>query len=79
MTMFEHLTRRSFVGGSAMGLGSLAFSMMSQRGLAQSAPPSLQGPQDPEWKLGKAQAKRVVVIFLSGGHFEFPIGKRFTS
>ena len=58
MTMFEHLTRRSFVGGSAMGLGSLAFSMMSQRGLAQSRAPL----QDPDWKLGEARAKRVIVI-----------------
>ena len=64
MTMFDHLTRRSFVGGSAMGLGSLAFSMMSQRGLAQSLP---AGASDPEWRIGEGKAKRVVVIFLSGG------------
>ena len=64
MTMFDHLTRRSFVGGSAMGLGSLAFSMMSQRGLAQSLP---TGANDPAWRIGEGKAKRVVVIFLSGG------------
>jgi len=62
MSMFQHLSRRGFVGGSAVGLGSLAFDLLSRRALRS------QDPQDkPAWQLDRAPAKRVVVVFCSGG------------
>ncbi|MEZ6038257.1 MAG: DUF1501 domain-containing protein [Planctomycetota bacterium] len=62
MELHDHLCRRAFLGGSAFGLGSLALSMLSQRARSMS-------PQDPTptWQLPRAKAKRVVVVFLSGG------------
>jgi hypothetical protein len=68
MTIYNPFSRRSFIGGSAAGLGSLAFSLMSQQAMGQN-PNKSRGPQDPKpaWQLDKAPAKRVVVIFLSGG------------
>jgi len=63
MALYDHLCRRAFLGGSAFGLGSLALSMLSQKARAAA------GRQDPKpaWQLPTAKAKRVVVIFLSGG------------
>src|SRR5688572_30099535 len=55
------LRRRAFLGQSACGLGSLAFSLLSAR-----AGSALQDPA-PGWRLPEAKAKRVVVVFLSGG------------
>src|SRR5688500_14793471 len=60
-TIHDLLCRRAFLGRSAFGLGGLAFSLLAQRSLAQdpAAPP--------QFRLPAATAKRVVVIFLSGG------------
>lgn len=68
MTIYNPFSRRSFIGGSAAGLGSLAFSLMSQQAMGQN-PNKSRGQQDPKpaWQLDKTPAKRVVVIFLSGG------------
>lgn len=62
-TTHDLLCRRAFFGRSAFGLGGLAATLLSQRAFAAS-------PQDlaPAWRLpGTPKAKRVVVIFLSGG------------
>ncbi|HEX5051867.1 MAG TPA: DUF1501 domain-containing protein [Planctomycetota bacterium] len=63
MNPYDHLCRRAFLGHGAFGLGSLAFSLLSQRTGLRSL---LQDPAPP-WRLPEAKAKRVVVIFLSGG------------
>lgn len=59
--MHERLCRRAFLGRTAMGLGGLAASGFL------SGP--LMGQQDAlaAARLGKAKAKRVIMIFLSGG------------
>lgn len=56
------LCRRAFLGRSAFGLGSLAAALLASSTTARS-------PQDPApaWRLPTARARRVVVIFLSGG------------
>jgi hypothetical protein len=56
------LTRRAFLGTGVLSLGSIALSsLMARRGFA--APPG----DAPQFKLGKASAKRVILIFASGG------------
>ena len=70
MTHDEQLCRRAFLGTGAAGLGSLAYAWLAAKTAAL-------GPQDsraasrptapPPWLLSQAKAKRVVVIFLSGG------------
>lgn len=57
MDLHDSLCRRAFLGRSAFGLGSLAFARLAN---------ALQDPA-PSWRLADARAKRVVVIFLSGG------------
>jgi hypothetical protein len=61
-SLHDLLCRRAFLGRSAFGLGGLAAALLQQRAAASS-------PQDPQpaWQLPTAKAKRVVVIFLSGG------------
>ena len=59
-TPHDLLCRRAFLGRSAFGLGSIAASLLTHRTLA------LQDPA-PTWRLPQQRAKRVVVIFLSGG------------
>ena len=62
--MHDQLCRRAFLGRSAFGLGGLAATLLQQRSLAA----SWQDPAArPSWQLPTAKAKRVVVIFLSGG------------
>ena len=58
MTTPHHvdLARRAFLGTSALGLGSVALSSL----LAAS-------DSSPAFKLGKATAKRVILIFAAGG------------
>jgi hypothetical protein len=52
----DALARRTFLGTGLMSLGSIALSGLMARG--EEAPP---------FKLGKASAKRVIMIFASGG------------
>ena len=61
-TAHDLLCRRAFLGRSAFGLGSIAATLLTQRGRSR----SLQDPA-PAWQLPQQRAKRVVVIFLSGG------------
>ena len=62
--LHDLLCRRAFLGRSAFGLGGLAATLLQQRSLAS----VLQDPSArPSWQLPTAKAKRVVVIFLSGG------------
>ncbi len=58
------LTRRAFLGAGGLGLGSIALSsLMARHGLAAAA-----GAGDtPAYKIGGATAKRVIMIFASGG------------
>jgi hypothetical protein len=65
-TPHDFLCRRAFLGRSAFGLGSLAATLLAQRSTAGSLARSLQDPA-PAWRLPTAKAKRVVMIFLSGG------------
>ena len=58
MNVHDQLCRRAFLGRSAFGLGSLALARLG--GL-------LQDPAAASFRLPDAKAKRVVVIFLSGG------------
>lgn len=58
MNVHDQLCRRAFLGRSAFGLGSLALARLG--GL-------LQDPVSASFRLPDAKAKRVVVIFLSGG------------
>ena len=63
-SIHDLLCRRAFLGRSAFGLGGLAATLLQQRSLAA----SWQDPAArPSWQLPTAKAKRVVVIFLSGG------------
>ena len=62
-TPYDSLCRRAFLGRSAFGLGGLAATLLDARGRLRAA----QDPA-PAWQLpGTPKAKRVVVIFLSGG------------
>ncbi|MFL5341349.1 MAG: DUF1501 domain-containing protein, partial [Gemmataceae bacterium] len=57
--MTTDLTRRAFLGSSALSLGSIALSsLLARRGLADAAAP---------YKLGQATAQRVILIFAAGG------------
>jgi uncharacterized protein (DUF1501 family) len=65
-----NLARRAFLGTSVLSLGSLALSsLMVRTSLAGAAegPPAGPGEQAPGVKLGKATAKRVIMIFAAGG------------
>src|SRR5438477_4989184 len=53
---FTNLSRRAFLGTSALSLGSIALSSLMAR-----------GEDEPAFKLGKATAKRVIMIFAAGG------------
>ncbi|MBI3817395.1 MAG: DUF1501 domain-containing protein [Planctomycetes bacterium] len=56
------IARRAFLGTSALSLGSIALtSMLSRRALAGG------GDAPPSFKLPKATAKRVIMLFLAGG------------
>src|SRR5262249_55499449 len=58
LTDATHLSRRAFLGSSGLSLGSIALaSLMAPTGRA-AAPPA---------RPGKAAAKRVILIFASGG------------
>ncbi len=66
----QALARRAFLSGSVLGLGSIALACMSSRearaqqafaGLAPAASPP------PPYKLPKASASRVILIFAAGG------------
>jgi uncharacterized protein (DUF1501 family) len=60
------LSRRAFLGSGALSLGSIALSsLLAQSGHA-AAPPARPGERAP-YTLGKATAKRVILIFASGG------------
>ncbi|HEU4417983.1 MAG TPA: DUF1501 domain-containing protein [Planctomycetota bacterium] len=61
------LRRRAFLGHGAFGLGSLAFSLLSARRSATTTGASLLQDPAPAWRLPEAKARRVVVVFLSGG------------
>ena len=64
LPLHDLLCRRAFLGRSAFGLGGLAATLLQQRSLAA----TWQDPSSrPSWQLPTAKAKRVVVIFLSGG------------
>lgn len=63
------LARRAFLGTSALSLGSIALaSLMARRGFAQT-PAGAPGPTNPDapFKLTKAIAKRIILIFAAGG------------
>ena len=69
MTQTE-LCRRAFLGQATVGLGSMAF--LSLLGRNAAASPLLRGVGDaadglPNFRLPKAQAKRVILVFLAGG------------
>jgi hypothetical protein len=61
------LTRRAFLGGGMLGLGSIALTSMLSRGAFASS--LLGGPDDPtaNFKLPKATASRIILIFCAGG------------
>jgi uncharacterized protein (DUF1501 family) len=59
-------SRRAFLGTSALSLGSIALSSLMARTGHAAAPPASSGAGAP-YKLGKATAKRVILIFASGG------------
>jgi uncharacterized protein (DUF1501 family) len=60
------LSRRAFLGTSALSLGSIALSsLMAPTGHA--AAPPIASRDNAPYKLGKATAKRVILIFASGG------------
>jgi hypothetical protein len=59
------LTRRAFLGTSVLGLGSIALSgLLARSGRADDAPEPRPGAP---YKLDKATARRVILIFASGG------------
>jgi hypothetical protein len=61
------LARRAFLGTSVLSLGSIALAnLLARCGGAHAAGPPVQGNQAP-FKLGKATAKRVILIFAAGG------------
>ncbi|MFO0001748.1 MAG: DUF1501 domain-containing protein, partial [bacterium] len=55
------LSRRHFLGASALSIGSLALGEILGAGTAHATPPSLAGTHFP------AKAKRVIYLFQSGG------------
>src|SRR5205085_6859525 len=55
-TSIFDLSRRAFLGTSALSLGSMALASLMAR-----------GEDEPAFKLGKATAKRVIMIFAAGG------------
>jgi hypothetical protein len=57
------LTRRAFLGTSALSLGSLALSSLMARG----SPLTPGGEAAAPFRLGTATAKRVILIFAAGG------------
>jgi hypothetical protein len=60
------LSRRAFLGTSALSLGSIALTnLLAPPGHAAAPPVKLR--DDTPYKLGKATAKRVILIFASGG------------
>jgi hypothetical protein len=64
------LTRRAFLGTSVLSLGSIALSsLLARSSVAGAADASLIGPAEktPAFRLGKATAKRVILIFAAGG------------
>src|SRR5947208_13914950 len=59
------IARRTFLGTGLMGLGSIALSgLMARSGHAFPVPGRTAGQP---FKLGKATAKRVIMIFAAGG------------
>jgi hypothetical protein len=65
-SLHDLLCRRAFLGRSAFGLGSLALSLLADRSPASAPRTSRQDPAAP-FRLPTGKARRVVVIFLSGG------------
>src|SRR5262245_21225703 len=57
-----NLSRRAFLGTSGLSLGSIALSSLMAR-TGHTTTPTDSAP----YKLGKATAKRVILIFASGG------------
>ena len=62
------LARRAFLRRGAAGIGAIAWALAAERGLGALAPQDSrpQVARDP-WLLPQSTAKRVVVVFLSGG------------
>ena len=54
------LCRRAFLGQTTLGLGSIALASFLQR-------QALAADDTPAFKLPKARAKRVIMVFLAGG------------
>lgn len=70
MTPHDQLCRRAFLERGAFGLGSLALALLSDRArglVPQDSRAASRPAEAPPWRLPTAKAKRVVVIFLSGG------------
>jgi hypothetical protein len=64
-----NLARRAFLGTSVLSLGSIALANLMTRGGAANAaaPPGKADVPAAPFKLGKATAKRVILIFAAGG------------
>ncbi|MFN0206690.1 MAG: DUF1501 domain-containing protein [Planctomycetota bacterium] len=62
----SEIRRRAFLGGTALSLGSIALSSMLGRSALANSFITKEGDEK-NFKLPKASAKRVIMIFLSGG------------
>jgi hypothetical protein len=65
MSEFPSTTRRHFLGGCSIGLGSLALAQLLGRS-AQAAPPK-GNPLEPKKPHFPAKAKSVIFLFMAGG------------